>query len=217
MLPIIIRSSSLVIICPVPLWNTVDLKLFASRLPYPVKIKLLIFKRFSNKILCLDLRGFTVLEGTLNTLAPSWKQLHVLKLKSVSSTTDSNMYTDIQLDNLDVITSAPILPWESRLSEHQIFTRQSPACFQPLPAYTSWEWKFGNSYWKHEKFAVTERQNLSLFARCSKLEVLSVRRCPMLTGSSVHLEFRCWSLQSVLRQPCASSFSARVLQTTIIS
>lgn len=51
-----------------------------------------------------------MLEGTLNTLAPSWKQLHVLKLKSVSSTTDSNMYTDIQLDNLDVITSAPILP-----------------------------------------------------------------------------------------------------------
>ncbi|KAJ7350960.1 hypothetical protein OS493_037578 [Desmophyllum pertusum] len=27
---------------------------------------------------------------------------------------------------------------------------------------------------------------LALFARCSKLEVLSVRKCPMLTGRSVH-------------------------------
>lgn len=81
------------------LWKDVDLKRFASRLTDPVKLELLIFKRFSTKIHCLDLSGFTVSEDSLQILGSSCKRLRVLTLKSVTFTTDA--HRAIQQDNLE--------------------------------------------------------------------------------------------------------------------
>ena len=71
------------------LWKDVDLKRFASRLSDPLKMELLIFKRFSTKNQCHDSSWFTLFDGTLQIFASSCKELLVSKLKSVTFTTDT--------------------------------------------------------------------------------------------------------------------------------
>lgn len=194
------------------LWKNVDMRRFASRLNDPEKLELLIFKRFSNKIQCLDLSGFTVSEGTLNTLAISCKQLRVLKLKSVTFTTDTNRV--IQRDNLD---------FPGKLNCLDIrFSQGHPRVFRAIASNLSKVESLGLCdaflYTLLEDGILEEtiesmknlrvldlshcrllkENTLALFARCSKLEVLSVRRCPMLTGSSIQ-EFleSCTHLQTL--------------------
>ena len=185
------------------LWRNVDLRSFASRLNDPVKLELLIFKRFSNKIQCLDLSGFTLSEGNLNTLAISCKHLRVLKLKSVTFTTDSNR--DVQRNNLE---QSVILPRKLKFLDIR-FSQGHPGVFRAIASnlsrveslglcdaflYTLLEdGVFEATIESMKSLRVLDlshcrllRENtLALFASCSKLEVLSVRRCPMLTGSFV--------------------------------
>lgn len=185
------------------LWRHVDLRSFASRLNDPAKLELLIFKRFSNKIRCLDLSGFTVSEGNLNTLAISCRQLRVLKLKSVTFTTDSNR--DIQRHNSE---QSAIFPEKLNCLDIR-FSQGHPGVFRVIASNLSKVESLGLC----DAFLYTlleggileatiesmnnlrvldlshcrllKENTLALFARCNKLEVLRVRRCPMLTGSSV--------------------------------
>lgn len=194
------------------LWKNVDMRRFASRLNDPEKLELLIFKRFSNKIQCLDLSGFTVSEGTLNTLAISCKQLRVLKLKSVTFTTDTNRV--IQRDNLD---------FPGKLNCLDIrFSQGHPRVFRAIASNLSKVESLGlcdaflyslledgileETIESMKNLRVLDlshcrllkENTFALFARCSKLEVLSVRRCSMLTGSSIQ-EFleSCTHLQTL--------------------
>lgn len=194
------------------LWKNVDMRRFASRLNDPEKLELLIFKRFSNKIQCFDLSGFTVSEGTLNTLAISCKQLRVLKLKSVTFMTDTNRV--IQRDNLD---------FPGKLNCLDIrFSHGHPRVFRAIASNLSKVESLGlcdaflyslledgileETIESMKNLRVLDlshcrllkENTLALFARCSKLEVLSVRRCPMLTGSSIQ-EFleSCTHLQTL--------------------
>lgn len=185
------------------LWRHVDLRSFASRLNDPVKLELLIFKRFSNKIQCLDLSGFTVSEGNLHTLATSCKQLCVLKLKSVTFTTDSNR--DIQKHNLE---QSGIFPGKLNCLDIR-FSQGHSGVFRAIASnlskveslglcdaflYTLLEYGILEATIESMKnlrvldlshCRLLKENTLALFARCRKLEVLSIRRCPMLTGSSV--------------------------------
>lgn len=181
------------------LWKNVDMRRFASRLNDPEKLELLIFKRFSNKIQCFDLSGFTVSEGTLNTLAISCKQLRVLKLKSVTFMTDTNRV--IQRDNLD---------FPGKLNCLDIrFSHGHPRVFRAIASNLSKVESLGlcdaflyslledgileETIESMKNLRVLDlshcrllkENTFALFARCSKLEVLSVRRCSMLTGSSI--------------------------------
>ena len=185
------------------LWRNVDLRSFASRLNDPAKLELLILKRFSNKIHCLDLSGFTVSEGNLNTLAIYCKQLRVLKLKSVTFTTDSNR--GILRHNLEEST---IFPGKLNCLDIR-FSQGHPGVFRVIASNLSKVESLGLC----DAFLYTLSENgilestiesmknlrvldlshcrllkentLALFARCNKLEVLRVRRCPMLTGGFV--------------------------------
>ena len=185
------------------LWRHVDLRSFASRLNDPVKLELLICKRFSNRIQCLDLSGFTLTEGSLRTLATSCKQLCALKLKSVTFMTDSNR--DIQRNNLE---QSAIFPGKLNYLDIR-FSQGSPVVFRAIASNLSKVERLGLC----DAFLYTlledgileatiesmknlreldlshcrllKENALALFARCSKLKVLSVRRCPMLTGTSI--------------------------------
>lgn len=186
------------------LWKSVDLNRFASRLTDPVKMQLLISKRFSNKIQCLDLSGFTLSEGTLHILASSCKQLRALKLKSVTFTTDTNR--SIQLENLEGIALFP-----GNLNYLDIrFSHGNPRVYRAIASSLTNIKRLGlcdaflYTLLKDDTLETTiesmkslrkldlshcrllKDSTLALFARCSKLEVLSVRKCPMLTGRSVH-------------------------------
>ena len=185
------------------LWRHVDLRSFASRLNDPVKLELLIFKRFSNKIQCLDLSGFTVSEGNLRTLATSCKQLRALKLKSVTFTTDLNR--DIHKHDLE---QNGIFPGKLNCLDIR-FSQGHSGVFRAIASnlskveslglcdaflYTLLEYGILEATIQSMKnlrvldlshCRLLKENTLALFARCRKLEVLSVRRCPMLTGSSV--------------------------------
>ena len=181
----------------------VDLRSFASRLNDPVKLELLILKRFSNRIQCLDLSGFTLSEGNLHTLATSCKQLRVLKLKSVTFMTDSKR--DIQRNNLE---QSAIFPGKLNCLDIR-FSQGPPVVFRAIASnlgkveslglcdaflYTLLEDGILEATIESIKnlrvldlshCRLLKENTLTLFARCNKLEVLSVRRCPMLTGTSV--------------------------------
>ena len=185
------------------LWKNVDLRSFTARLKNPEKLELLIFKRFSSKIQCLDLSGFTMSEGTLNALAISCKQLRVLKLKSVTFITDSN--GKIQRDYLE---QSAIFPGKLNCLDIR-FSQGHPSVFRGIASNLSKVESLGLcdaflytlledgvleetiESMKHlhvldlSHCRLLKENTLALFARCSKLEVLSLRRCPMLTGSSI--------------------------------
>lgn len=186
------------------LWKSIDLKRFASRLTDALKLELLIFKRLSNKIHRLDLSGFTVSERTLNTLASSCKELHILKLKSATFTADKNR--DIQLDNVEVSAQFP-----EKLEYLDIrFSHGNPRVYRAIASSVSNIKQLGlcdaflYTLLKDGSLETTIKSmkslrmldlshcrllkdsTLAFFARCSKLEVLSVRKCSMLTGSAVH-------------------------------
>lgn len=185
------------------LWKSIDLKRFTTRLTDLLDIEMLILKRFCNKIQCLDLSGFTVSEGTLNILASSCKELRVLKLKSVTFTTDTNR--GIQLDYADLGAQFP-----GKLDDLDIrFSQGNSRVYQAIALslanikrlglcdgflYTLLKSGSLESTIKSMKdlrvldfshCLLLKDMTLGLFARCSKLEVLSLRRCPMLTGCSL--------------------------------
>ena len=199
------------------LWKSIDLKRFTSRLTDPLYIEVLILKRFCNKIQCLDLSGFTVSERTLNTLALSCKELCVLKLKSVTFTTDTNR--GIQLDYADQGAQFP-----GKLDDLDIrFSQGSSRVYQAIASslanikrlalcdgflYTLLKDGSLETTIKSMKglrvldlshCLLLKDMTLGLFARCNKLEVLSLRRCAMLTGSSLQelLQF-CTNLKTLI-------------------
>lgn len=185
------------------LWKRIDLKRFSSRMTDALKLELLILKRLSNKIQCLELSGFTVSERTLHTLASSCKELHILKLESVTFTADTNR--DPQLDNVEVSAQFP-----GKLEYLDVrFSQGNPRVYRAIASSVSNVKQLGlcdaflYTLLKDGSLETTIKSmkslrmldlshcrllkdsTLALFARCSKLEVLSVRKCSMLTGSTV--------------------------------
>lgn len=181
------------------LWKDIDLRRFASRLTDSAKMELLVFKRLSTRIRCLDLSGFTVSDRTLSILASSSKQLRVLKLKSVTFTRGSQTddlkgkevfpdhlkYLDIRLSQghgnvYRAIASSLSNIRQLGLCDAFLYTQIQNGSLKTTIESMENLRKLDLSHCR-----LLSDNNLALFARCRKLELLSVRKCILLTGSFV--------------------------------
>lgn len=185
------------------LWKDVDMKHFAPRLTDPVKLELLIYRRFSTNIQCLDLSGFIISVKTLQILSSSCKRLRNLTLASVTFTSDANRA--IHLDNLEgrgffpayleyldirfsqgnsqvyrtIASSLSNIKW-LRLCDAFLYTLLRDGSLETTIKSMKQLRKLELSH-----CLLLKDNILALFARCSKLELLSVRKCIMLTGTFV--------------------------------
>ena len=182
------------------LWRDIDLRRFASRLTDPVKMEMLIMKRLSS-IQCLDLSGFSISEETLRILFSFCKHLRVLKLKSVTFTGSTNRPT--QMDDLEgrMLFPDSLEYLDIRFSQGHARVYRAIASrlcnirfFGLCDAFLYTLLKDGTlettieSFKNLQKLDVSHCQllkdnTLALFACCSKLKELSVRKCCLLTGS----------------------------------
>lgn len=176
------------------LWKNVDLKRFASRLTDPVKLDFLILKRFSRKIQWLDLSGLMVCQSTLRILSLSCKQLKILILKSVTFTSDSSRKNRFpsHLEFLDIrfsqgqggvyreIASSLDNIAELGLCDAFLYTLLKDGSLETAIDGMKTLRQLDLSHCQ-----LLKDKHLALFARCSQLEVLSLRKCLMLSGSFI--------------------------------
>lgn len=185
------------------LWRDVDLKRFASRFTDPVKLDLLILKRFSpSKIQRLDLSGFIISERTLQVLNSSCKQLKALTLKSVTFTSDTNRvvleetdkgrFFPAKLEYLDIrfsqghcrvyreIASSCNNIKHLRLCDAFLYTLLKDGSLE-----TTIERMKGLRQLDLSHCRLLKDNSLALFARCSELEVLCLHKCFLLRGSFI--------------------------------
>ena len=185
------------------LWEIVDLRRFSKSLVDPDKFQTQAITRLAGKIHCLDLSGFILSETTLGVLATHCMELRVLKLKSVTFT------TDLQNARLEIRSQNTVL-FPKHLDCLDIrFSHGSPNVYRAIgKELSNVKWLglcdafFQTILTKGElqttidsmkdlrKLDVShclllKDSTLVQFARCENLEVLSVRRCSFLTGSFV--------------------------------
>ena len=182
------------------LWKTTDLRRFSKSFDDPVKFQALVANRLADKIRCLDLSGFILTEESLRVLTTHCQKLRVLKLKSVTFVT--NRDTDIgskepvlfpkHLDCLDIRFShgnARVYRAIANVLSDVKWLGLCDAFFQNLLAEDKLEATINSM--KHLRkldlshCLLLKDTTLSLFVRCKKLQVLSVRRCSFLTGAFV--------------------------------
>ena len=185
------------------LWKYADLKRFASRFTDPVKLNLLILKRFSpSKIQRLDLSGFTISERTLQILNSSCKQLKALTLKSVTfishtdrvilEQTDQARFFPADLEYLDIrfsqghcrvyreIASSCNNIKHLRLCDAFLYTLQRDGSLETTIESMKSLRQLDLSHCR-----LLKDSSLALFARCRELEVLCLRKCFLLRGSFI--------------------------------
>ncbi len=181
------------------LWRIVDLRRFSKSLVDPGKFQAQAITRLAGKIHCLDLSGFTLSTATLGVLATECKELRILKLKSVTFTTDlKNNLTENtvlfpkHLNCLDIRFSHGSPDVYHAIGRELSDVKWLGLCdafFQTILAKGELQTTI-DSMKNLRKLDVShclllKDSTLVQFARCSNLEVLSVRRCSFLTGSFV--------------------------------
>lgn len=199
------------------LWKIVDLKYFYRSLIDPITFQTQAFTRFAGKVNCLDLSGFTLTEETLGALATYCKELRVLKLKSVKFATLSNgaftgnrgqneIMFPSNLEYLDIRFSHGNPRVYMAIADQLSNVRWLGLCdpfFRAVSANGGLE-KTIDSMKHLEKLDLShcvllKDRHLMGFARCSNLEVLSVRKCSFLTGSFVeHFLESCAELKTLI-------------------
>lgn len=183
------------------LWKTLDLRCFSKSLDDPKKFQELVSNRLGKSIICLDLSGFVMTEGSLRALATQCKKLRVLKLRSVTFAqtckemrSKETVLFPKHLECLDIRFSHGN-PRVYRAIEKELskvkWLGLCDAFFQILLADERLETAI-NSMKCLRKLDVShcrtlKDSTLTLFARCRELEVLSVRKCSFLTGAFVEV------------------------------
>ena len=181
------------------LWKTTDLRKFSTSLVDSEKFQALAVNRLANKTRCLDLSGFLLTEDSLRVLATHCKRLRQLKLKSVTFAVDRkkiHSQEDVlfprDLECLDIRFShgnPRVYRAIGKVLSKVKWLALSDAFFQNLLAQGKMEEAIDSM--KHlRKLDVShclllKDSTLALFARCKKLEVLSVRKCCFLSGTFV--------------------------------
>jgi len=181
------------------LCKTTDLRRFSKSLEDPKKFQAIVLNRLAEKIHCLDLSGFVLTEESLRVLATHCKKLRVLKLRSVTfaenctkSASKETVIFPKHLECLDIRYShgSPRvyraigkelgnLKWLG-LCDAFIQALLSEDCLETTIDSMKYLRKLDLSH-----CLLLKDCTLTLFARCKKLEVLSVRRCSFLTGAFV--------------------------------
>lgn len=188
------------------LWGAVDLRRFSKSFDDPENFNSHAVKRLAGNIQCLDLSGFNLSEENLAALATQCKGLRVLKLKSVTFSTDPRKkcketrggqstvlfpkhlhYLDIRFSHGNPKVYRAIgkelgnIKW---LGLCDAFFRSTLAAGELQTAIDSLKHlrKLDLSH-----CLLLKDSTLVHFARCRHLEVLSVRRCSFLTGSFVEV------------------------------
>ena len=186
------------------LWGAVDLRRFSKSFDDPEKFNAQAVKRFAGNIQCLDLSGFNLSEENLAALATQCKGLRVLKLKSVTFTTDPRKKRKETLGGQNTV----LFPKHLHYLDIR-FSHGNPKVYRAIGK------ELGNIKWlglcdaffrsilaagdlqtvvdslKHLRkldlshCLLLKDDTLAHFARCRHLEVLSVRRCSFLTGCFV--------------------------------
>ena len=183
------------------LWKTTNLKRFSTSLVDSEKFQALAVNRLANKTRCLDLSGFLLTEDSLRVLATHCKKLRQLKLKSVTFAVDRNKTQSKEdvlfpgdLEYLDVRFShgnPRVYRAIGKVLSKVKWLGLSDAFFQNLLAEGRMEEAIDSM--KHlRKLDVShclllKDSTMALFARCKKLEVLSVRKCCFLSGTFVEV------------------------------
>ena len=200
------------------LWGAVDLRRFSKSFGDAERFNAQAVKRFAGTIQCLDLSGFNLSEENLSALATQCKGLRVLKLKSVTFTTDPRK----NCKEIRGVESTVLFPKHLHYLDIR-FSHGNPKVYRAIGK------ELGNIKWlglcdaffrsilaagelqtaidslKHLRkldlshCLLLKDSTLVHFARCRHLEVLSVRRCSFLTGNFVEdfLE-SCAKLQTLI-------------------
>lgn len=181
------------------LWRSTDLRRFSKCLNDPIKFQALAINRLAEKINCVDLSGFILTEESIRVLATQCKKLRVLKLKSVTFAQScreargkETMLFPKHLDCLDIRFSHGNPRVYRAIGKELSNVKWLGLCdafFQTLLADEKLETTIDSM--KHlRKLDVShcltlKDSALTLFTRCRKLEVLSVRRCSFLSGTFI--------------------------------
>lgn len=185
------------------LWGTADLRRFSKSLDDPEKFNAQAVKRLAGNTHYLDLSGFNLSEENLGALATQCKSLRILKLKSVTFTTDPKKKRKEIRGQSTVLFPKHLHCLDIR------FSHGNPQVYRAIGK------ELGNVKWlglcdaffqsilaagelqttidslKHLRkldlshCLLLKDSTLVHFARCRHLEVLSVRRCSFLTGGFV--------------------------------
>ncbi|XP_068761727.1 F-box/LRR-repeat protein 20-like [Montipora capricornis] len=185
------------------LWREVDLKRFSRRFTDSEKLDALVLRRFSVcKIQRLDLSGFTVSEETLHILNSSCKTLKALTLKNVTfsssraykATKSQNTAVEIKsfpsfLEYLDIRFSQGHCSVYRKIASSLSNIKQLGVCntfvytlMREDILETTVEKMRSLRELDFSQCLLLRDDTLSLFARCGNLQVLSVRKCYLLTG-----------------------------------
>lgn len=186
------------------LWGAVDLRRFSKSFDDPQKFNAQAVKRFAGNIQCLDLSGFNLSEENLAALATQCKGLRVLKLKSVTFTTDPRKKSRETRGGQSTV----LFPKHLHYLDIR-FSHGNPKVYRAIgKALGNIKWLGLCDAFFRSILAAGDLQTvidslkhlrkldlshcLSLkddtlvhFARCRHLEVVSARRCSFLTGSFV--------------------------------
>ena len=185
------------------LWRAVDLRRFSKSFDDPEKLNVQAVKRLAG-IHCLDLSGFNLSEENLAALATQCKGLRVLKLKSVTFTTDPRK------KRKEILGGQSTVLFPQHLHYLDIrFSHGNPKAYRAIgKELGSVKWLGLCDAFFRSILAAGELQTvidslkhlqkldlshclqlkdstLVHFARCRHLEILSVRRCSFLTGSFI--------------------------------
>ena len=199
------------------LWKRADLRNHARNLADPAKLNALIFKRFGFNLIWIDLSGFTLTETSLKILANQCTELRVLKLKSITFTVEGCRIEDLSGPQ-DVGPRFPhVRCLDIRFSHGSFRVYRAFASNLSKVTWLGLSSTFFQALYAERKLESTidslinlrqldlshslslKDSTLALFARCRTLEVLIVRKSPMLRGGSLQYFLdSCCSLKTLI-------------------